>query len=864
MSCSIFLRGSQLIKTFADANQCDCIQQRKCLSCLKKIQPSLNLVNSISLTRSADICATRCRNKNCKEHACSIGGRGQPIMRTAGCDYFSFLNVVTQSPEHCVAVILQTEIEPNSAPSWYNYKTARQCTQLLFFDSRRTLNTLLGEVCESMVLCHTKLRYALPAYTQRVNSKNFYKCVCQAHACPGSKHRDKQTGQGGSVSTDQSLAGYFCDYIDNLTYANGDRVAPCNSCELSSSFYDKLSFAGTYCGFDDNAPEMADDSKERMIEKAHLLRGVLDTWRVYDSVSELPLFFMYPEETNAPVSTATGKTPLHEHNSLAKSTDHLHLQPIDVDEVIRAHATSDHSTYMCALRYEEMAKQPNIANFIKTNPYNYPAEEIDKKITAMCEETLERVGKSAAAHPVDCACLMYNFISHHCSKQLTLKLVPRPSNPLYKSICSGGGDIIHFIESAASREYFAKRAIGTLINEDRIKPEACSLSAERSHPTHHDMLIVRDCNLRTMMTRTFGDFKFKLDPNERAFRFYDVSKPQPGLSESFLGYRLQTPLPDNSSYMRAETVRGLSGYTYNDAIEQAKRLFNQPDADSFVRIAYNRGLMKDTSVFHQIDDCLTPLLRRALAHFESGWMKLPTIAKHMIEPTRENGKQLFGPECERSIFFDVQQFANRRATLARFTDCSVGDTFGMGEYVQRVFFIAVTAIVVCQFDELAICLSKEKAEQARIEKEKEEAERAKAAQEAREQKAEKEEQKRRAREAKRTEKKEKAAAAAAEALMEKKKKEAETKKKQQQKMAAEEKEKKKTEEKKEEKVQKKKEMAEKQGGGGGEWVVIEKAKKKPPKERLDESICRAVQFNFFDFLSDPYWMSGATFNVLAV
>lgn len=117
------------------------------------------------------------------------------IRRQMGRDAWTFLEtLLIPKPSRCV-VTIGFCIPSNSDPT----KVGPQCNQVMFFDLRKSPDSLLFAVQQSAVLSHSMCDSAVGVFQQIVSSDSADRCTCRANGCPGAArllaHRLTTTGQ---------------------------------------------------------------------------------------------------------------------------------------------------------------------------------------------------------------------------------------------------------------------------------------------------------------------------------------------------------------------------------------------------------------------------------------------------------------------------------------------------------------------------------------------------------------------------------------------------------------------------------------------------------------------------------------------
>lgn len=619
-----------------------------------------------------------------------INGR-VPIERIVLGDALTLIDTLTVPREYCTALVLKSRLEPNSAIEWAGFRgNSLACTQVLFFDSRRTVAELDRTIMDATVIHHAWTQHSMPRFAQM--AKNAAECVCGRERCPGAAARARLLDE--RIHTAPGLRSTVMP-----------ECAPQSACGLVSPSYTRLATAAS----DLVVRRMIKNQAKGMPTAAEAARlsiaqacaaTVGEYWHTYDDTTGYPIL-LADSETDQKQSVAAGTTPSETEAPV------LALLSLDAESVIAAHSASHHKTALCGARLIQLLLLP-------------PEQQTD------CDKTLlAKLAGSRAIEPMlvlareavaatdpdahfddNCACLIHQFIATRCSEQMHLSLVALPTNPLYAEI----GDSIFDIASESMRLLLCKQASDALEQQGRLPPGLIDWQAERGSDLHCDTALVNCALLRSTVAALSGPFTYSYDKASGFYEFRSTAPPRSSQVE-FARY-CQRQKAAGSLYAGicrpAETqrLRGLG--TYKAVLEASKRAFGPSvaAAESLTEIALLRGLFGNSELLRSLVRWLPPAAERCVAHAA----KLPddlAVCARKILAIPENKNRILGNACEATLVGELQLSDNRRLALARTTGCFFSGTKTSEDYCDAILYLTAALLVVHQCDELARWLQQE-------------------------------------------------------------------------------------------------------------------------------------------------------------
>lgn len=698
-------------------NGCRCAQSN-CLECLMR---ATEQVENFDETRDCPTFGG--------EHRC---GQYKTIERTCGVDFATLADTIGTPPEHRIVVMVSAATEPNSAVRWFGREhNTPACHQLFFFDARRSVRTLKRLVGDCVVINHCTKTPRTMRFRQTVGQEHWRLCQCDRFGCPGTGHRFRQL---------QARLGKKFE-------PSADAVAH-TECAAASMHYDRIGL------------QMAEHEVDATAA------GTLDQWRVFDSKTRMPLLpepydveelrrsaFADDDAHLSAMLTRYAASSEHGAKRCAQTIDPLRfdttvagqlpnaplrVEPIDREQVkkFRRNARA-HCAPLCAAHlakaldrilidhqvldtlsesYAKLKEARTAADDSEASDSESDSEsdgssmclsrtcahlDIEQSLRPLVNKTLAAAG-ARRTHPIDCSCLAEHFIDQ-CDKQLSLDLVPLPTNPLFPN----NGDTVLDIESPLMRELGAKQAVALLMSRGVLDTNPIVADAARGTQFHFETAIVRLPALRKMLATQFGQYAFSFDRDRACFAFerrYServeelftryaaapssrISRPQQrrvlGRKYDAVADTYEAMLRDAQSLVAAE-LRALG--KEDDAARAA-------NARTLTEVALHRGMLGSADSVRRRKAWLPPA---ALYCLESTLAASQCVEKHARHTLAHSGSTqiILGPVCERSIVDELHATDNRRMLMARVTTCLMGQTQSTREFAETVLFLTAALVVV--------------------------------------------------------------------------------------------------------------------------------------------------------------------------
>lgn len=293
------------------------------------------------------------------------GQRSSAILmeQQCGADFATLVDVIDVPPQYVAAVIVRTAIEPNTSAQWAESASAPNCSQVFFFDTRRTVRELEKLLADVYYLNHTMTMAGMPTFARIVpRAVAVEKCQCGRDNCRADEHRAALVERRSCITPVRSM----------FTLDGGKSAAPHvltpNICHLTSGDCDE-DVTGIY--LDADTMPIVVDAPTTRVKRAPALRY----WHLYDSVSGAPILpadsnadsalngddFLFigstlyralKFDTSIDAQAASLFTDLKEGGMLMSNP--LTLGSLNVDEVMRCRRSSVHSAPIC---WHDEAKQ---------------------------------------------------------------------------------------------------------------------------------------------------------------------------------------------------------------------------------------------------------------------------------------------------------------------------------------------------------------------------------------------------------------------------------------------------------------------------------------------------------------------------
>lgn len=630
----------------------------------------------------------KCTGKHCADctaHRCpSVVHRRHDgwslVERLVLGDAHTLISTLAVPREYCIAVVVKSEMEPNSGVNWAGYRdNSLACTQVLFFDSRRRIEELERLVIDSTILHHTWEQETDVRFNQLVVDSRH--CACGRERCPGSAHRSRLLT--ARMHCAPALSGAF-----------NEVSAPHTECGLASPGYTRLATAATHLTFQRSSVMEARAASESIANAC--AQTVAEYWQIYDETTGYPLLLGADDDSDNSA-----------HGARFAADPMVALFATDAPSVMAAHAQSHHKTPLCAARLLQTLTQHS------SHPNNASQSFVEQLTNSVDRDLLFRLlhgailaaSKKGVSHVDDdnCCCLIHHYIETRCAEQVLLTLVALPTNPLYAE----AGDSIADIESESARMLMCNQAAEALQVQGRMTRGAIDWRAKRGAPNHYDTVLMKNAAMQGLVSARAGRFTRTYDAINDRFNFHRLG-PARDTSVEFRRYCARQKNAVNTVhaglYRTAQTQK-LASMSYAAVLDASKRFFGVADAQSLSEIALKRGLFGDGKLLASLEHWLPPAAKHCVEHSIRSPDDIVECVHRILESGSEPAQRLIlSTTCEQRLLSELQLTDNRRLVMARITGLffkGLRHEASDCDYSDAVIYLTAAVLLLHQCDELA-------------------------------------------------------------------------------------------------------------------------------------------------------------------
>lgn len=616
------------------------------------------------------------------------------MMQLGHVDAVTLAMMLCVPPENIAVVVVRTDVMPNSAASWNCPRNETpDCDQLFFFDTRRSVQELRQTVNEVMQLNHRRTPAGMPLFKRTVPRDVAKRhCQCSGANCPGEQYRC-ETLKRKSGRVNEPLFG----------------PTPTDLCPIALSNYTR-------------AEPHADPST----------LFALHNWVLYDAESKFPVL---PEADGVGDSLKThGWHAVRLAASVASQIDgrtQLSASRVDVKEVMELHAGSAHTVPLCfrdAIPFMQQTINAQLtlekileeADKIPTEKFGVSGKQMpvsdDAPALIMAHTVLDQLAQSAKikdadSHPYGCSCFFEHFLKTRCRKQLSLILVPLPTNVVYRVV----GDSIFNISSPLMRRLGLLGALEKANRETvlglggELRDIEFDKDADRSSPHHPDSILAERKDLRQTLYPVFGAFHhnrgarlpndlFESTETQRQYSFQDSVRRMPLGTKRKIGVCEFTDVPDVLT-------------PYAELLRYAKESANAPaKCESLLELALHRNMFDDIELWESRLNLLPVSLYYMARHACRNPKEIKKYATEILNAP-ENQNRIFTTTCERLIVEELLCTPNWRLAIARASAISMHELSTLGDYrlsiVYTICMLLITKIIAELQPYIAECRAKE-------------------------------------------------------------------------------------------------------------------------------------------------------------
>lgn len=697
-----------------------------------------------------------------------------------GLDVVTLVEMLSVPSQYVAAVIIETDVRPNSAVDWLNFHRLKQCQMLTFFDTRRPVQALYDVVARVLYLNHSIALLGMPLFQRRVDRDVArQRCQCGRDNCPAADFRNERmrkqlsTGSLHTSGDARAMWNMIRSKLALMGVAVGANAKLPNNCWLTSLDYDtdlvaqlvksigksvahltaaaptaaapKTAVTSDDCSTSDTSDSKSAAPKSRFSPK-------LKFWMLYDKHTRMPLLPHLPPETKdasewgfAAMGTAFwramqfNKSVYEQTQSVEKmpadaeadssvtsssdvTTEIVHstltMQPINVDDVMRRRAQSDHASSVCWYKSEDECRKLLESGFVLGEVFAVAVEsaidEPDKEksdydasgkpqtrlersnavldlikshITPRQGATPNNKGASRAAHGYGCACLIETFLRVHCTKQIHVVAVPTPVNPAARD----AGDSVFAVESTMMRNMIVFSTVEpTLANH--------TLNCDQ---TECNLIVVDNIsNVRSVMRRVFGPFDLKLTRKGIDYRSSSYRQAQ----HMFCHY--VDRLIERNDFSKIGRISGSldSANDYDEILRRTKMVFADEhpdigDAISLTEVALLRGLLAKPDIVEKRRDWLTPWMEHIITHHVESTVAIERYAREVLE-NPANNRRIMADACERMVVAEFAITRNWRLAMARCSTVLFLGIDSLVEFRKTLVYNICMIVLVHQLDEV--------------------------------------------------------------------------------------------------------------------------------------------------------------------
>lgn len=159
-----------------------------CRNCTNKAKlPAAALATAA--TTAAAAAAAACADGVFDLHKVRCPAGKRLVALQCSVDLLSLVEVLETPREYTAVITVLDSIEPNSGTSWYEEGARMPCAQMLFFDTRKTVRSMMGMLYDMTLVNHSTDYNMLPVRFERLPADQKKRCCCGTERCDGSAER---------------------------------------------------------------------------------------------------------------------------------------------------------------------------------------------------------------------------------------------------------------------------------------------------------------------------------------------------------------------------------------------------------------------------------------------------------------------------------------------------------------------------------------------------------------------------------------------------------------------------------------------------------------------------------------------------
>lgn len=660
------------------------------------------------------------KKSQCPTHAPGQNSNAVAIEEQCGVELITLFDTIAVPREFVAAVTLRTTMAPNAAPNWSGHTSVKDCEQLFFFDTRRSVRELEATISACMFLNHSLNHHGLPTYERtapRATARQV--CQCRHNDCPASLQRietlHKTMPYGAVTRFYQSSPASVARLLKSGAVA-AETMPMCglqNTCWLTAGEYD--SELSDQLSLDKGKQVYNSDLLWRNIRKESSA-GALRRWHVYDAATETPLLPFSNDSVEAEKwsgadgnGTLSFEKSVNEAAALCSCSSDGQFTPSTITmcdlvagEVLDCRARSAHSAPLCWHNSAAIAERLLVSGYSLDQVLkNRQGDDLTSKETVheCAGDLLERMhsfdaSERQSTHKYGCNCLIESFLERKCSKRLDFVLVTTPVNPLHRDL----GDSLLAIESPLMCQMMT---MGVTIKLGAV--ESLNITALPGEEKSYTQVIARQPEVRFEIKQSAGPFNYTVDSHGHAsnFRSTDTQQPQHAfirqVERELDSAQRKGALPHGK--IVAQWPAGIS--SYGALLRESKRAFGAPDSvESLVELALHRGKLRDGDMLARRLDWMPLALVFMLAHAIDKENVIESFARQVLAEPKNNNR-IYTTSCEHMIFNELMQTRNWRLATARASTVLIIDSDTLMQYRRNVVYGVCLIALMDQIVELA-------------------------------------------------------------------------------------------------------------------------------------------------------------------
>lgn len=327
------------------------------------------------------------------------------------------------------------------------------------------------------------------------------------------------------------------------------------------------------------------------------------------------------------------------------------------------------------------------------------------------------MSKSSATHEYGCACFIDAFLRKRCTKMIDITLVALPSHPVYREL----GDSIFGVGSPMLRNLIVAHCMaqtkcadgGAAIPLSRggaYVDAEIDMAAPRGTAQHVDSVLADRPDLRQTLEHFFGKFKCtELPPTRAGMRIVEFHGFENRQRQHAFGERVQRALNNSAPAVKRQPwwIGGVLGaqcpwHTYEEVLAASKAAFRAPPGiRSLAELAWHRGKMSDTQLWHKLADWMPGVIRKLLlVQADRPACNIEMMIRDMLELPQNEGR-VISLATEKTIVEELLATRNWRVALARCVMATMGRVDCLLVYQHSLVTAACMVAIAYQLSELA-------------------------------------------------------------------------------------------------------------------------------------------------------------------